>query len=185
MGRQRKANGPHKTNRRPKQLMLDAGLREEGGWQGAEEGPVRTCGKPGRSRQASARCQRRGSRIDAARSHSCRQRWGQGQSVRPAEPSSEDPSASAPHKTWLPFPYLNPPSLPPTTEHCSGRVCRTHCLLTQVFPIIPGLIQTWALSTVSLVSCSYTAEHISAGGSHLRFSVHGDLFYSSSLQSCS
>lgn len=113
MGRQRKANGPHKTNRRPKQLMLDAGLREEGGWQGAEEGPVRTCGKPGRSRQASARCQRRGSRIDAARSHSCRQRWGQGQSVRPAEPSSEDPSASAPHKTWLPFPYLTPPPFAP------------------------------------------------------------------------
>lgn len=75
MGRQRKANRPHETSRRPKQLVLDAGLREEGDdWQGREEDPVRTFGKPGRSRQAFARCQRRGSRIGAARSHSCGQR---------------------------------------------------------------------------------------------------------------
>lgn len=74
MGRQRKANRPHKTSGRPKQLVLDAGLREEGDWRGREEGPVRTFGKPGRSRQAFARCQRQGSRIGEARSHSCGQR---------------------------------------------------------------------------------------------------------------
>lgn len=141
VGRQRKANRPHKTNRRPKQRVLDAGFRQEGRWQGVEEGPVRTFGKPGQSKQASAQCQRRGSRIGVARSHSCRQRQGEGQSVRQAEPSSEDPWASSPLSI---FPYLSPAPATPCNQTLPWKSVH-NTLFIQVFPVIPGPMQTWAL----------------------------------------
>lgn len=63
--------------RKPNALVLCALSQRKEGRVGEGGGSTDlTFGRPGQSRQASARCQQLGSRIGAAQSHSCRQSRG-------------------------------------------------------------------------------------------------------------